>query len=237
MVVLFTPLAIQALSLLLGIQISDIHGTVMDLHAILHIPKEESGELRLHHPSFRDFLVNATRCDQESLRVDEKAAHKLLLISCLRLLSAALKENICDLDSPRILLTEVEESHIQQSITPAVQYACLYWVQHLQRSGIEVYDRDLVDTFVREHLLHWLEALCWMGKAAESVQAVTCLQSIASVRLPEAFDLNTYGLSDRRSYRLIPALYSTNTLKTSNAMCITVIQRWSLRLANCISVH
>lgn len=154
----------------------------MDLRTILKISKEESDELQLDHPSFHDFLVPAISGDHESLEADEKAAHRSLLNACLHQMSATLKENICGLDSPGVLLSEVEETHMQRSISPAVRYSCLYWVQHLERSGIEIYERDSIDAFVREHLLHWLEVLSWMGKAAESIHAVIRLQSIASVR-------------------------------------------------------
>lgn len=191
-VVLTSPLSIQALSLLLDISARQTSQIVRSLAAILYIPEEQDSELRLHHPSFRDFLLNATRCTDERLQVDEKEAHGLLLKKCLHLLSSGvLRENICGVDSPGALLTEVAEDQIQQSINPAVQYACLYWVQHLQRSDFEIHDRGPVDMFVREHLLHWLEALSWMRKVAESIQAVTCLQSLASVRLHNPFDLNT----------------------------------------------
>jgi hypothetical protein len=188
-VVLFTPLAVPALQLLLEITMDEITRTLIDLHSILHIPPAESDELRLHHPSFRDYLVNPSRCDRESLQVDEKGAHRRLLMNCLLLMSAALKENICGLShsNPGILRTEVEEKHIQQYIHPALRYACLYWVQHLRRSEIKIYDKDPVDLFMRQYLLPWLEALSWMGKAAESIQAATCLQSIASIREPDIF--------------------------------------------------
>lgn len=188
-VILFTPLSIHALHMLLDISVNQIKRTVIDLHSILHVPLEENDELRLHHPSFRDYLVNPTRCSLESFHISEKVVHRRLLLNCLRLMSAALKENICDLDysNPGILRAEVEERRVQQSIHPALQYACLYWVQHLQRSGGMIFDKDQVDDFMRQHLLAWLEALSWMGKAAESIQAATCLKSIASVREPDIF--------------------------------------------------
>ncbi|BDD57631.1 hypothetical protein MAP00_002978 [Monascus purpureus] len=181
-VILFAPLSIHALHMLLDISVNQIKRTVIDLHSILHVPLEENNELRLHHPSFRDYLVNPTRCGLENLQVSEKGAHRRLLLDCLRLMTATLKENICDLDysNPGILRADVEERHVQQSIHPALRYACLYWVQHLQRSGEMIYDKDQVDDFMRQHLLAWLEALSWMGRAAESIQAATCLQSIAS---------------------------------------------------------
>lgn len=185
---LFAPLSIQALELLLSISAGEIKGAVTDLHSILHIPKEDSDELRLHHPSFRDYLVNTTRCDLESFQVDERSAHRRLLINCLHVMFT-LKENLCDLDytHPGTLRSEVEKTCIMRHIHPALQYACLYWVQHLQKAGMMIYDGDQVDYFMRQHLLSWLEALSWMDRAAESIQAVTCLQSIASVRQLEIF--------------------------------------------------
>lgn len=188
-VALLTPLSIPVLHLLLNFLMDEITRTVMDLHSILHIPPEDSDELRLHHPSFRDYLVNPSRCGLENIQVDEKGAHRRLFLNCLRLMTDTLKENICDLDYsyPGILLADVEEKRIQQYIQPALRYACLYWVQHLQRSGEMIYDKGLVDNFMRQHLLSWLEALSWMGRAFESIQAVTYLRSIASVRLHEMF--------------------------------------------------
>lgn len=185
---LFTPLSIQALHLLLKIPVDQIKRIANDIHSIIYIPPEENNELRLHHPTFRDYLVNPTRCGLERLQVSEKDAHKRLFLNCLRLMST-LKENICELDesNPGILRTEVEERRIQRYIHPALRYACRYWVQHLQRSGESLYDKNTVDNFMRQHLLPWLEAMSWMGEAAESIQAVTCLQSIASVREPDIF--------------------------------------------------
>jgi hypothetical protein len=36
-----------------------------------------------------------------------------------------------------------------------------------------------VHQFLKEHLLHWLEALSWMRKVSEGIHAITSLESIA----------------------------------------------------------
>ncbi|KAH6699920.1 hypothetical protein BKA61DRAFT_212114 [Leptodontidium sp. MPI-SDFR-AT-0119] len=56
-----------------------------DLHAILDIPKDPTRQLRLHHPSFRDFLLSKDRCG--SFWVDEKQAHQILAARCIQLMS------------------------------------------------------------------------------------------------------------------------------------------------------
>jgi hypothetical protein len=39
-------------------------------------------------------------------------------------------------------VSQVESSRLQEYLFHEVQYACLYWVQHLQRSGSEAYNGD-----------------------------------------------------------------------------------------------
>jgi hypothetical protein len=62
MVVLFSPLSIYSLSRLLHLPKEEVDQILEDLHAILDIPENLIRPLRLHHPSFRDFLLDKNRC-------------------------------------------------------------------------------------------------------------------------------------------------------------------------------
>ena len=139
--------------------------------------------LRLHHPSFRDFLLDKNRCGDSDFWVEEKQAHQMLADSCIQLMSTSLKKDICGVHSPGWLATDVESSRLEQCLPPEVQYACLYWVQHLQKSGTQLYDNDQVHQFLKVHLLHWLEALGWMRRVSEGILAISSLESIALVSL------------------------------------------------------
>ena len=176
--ILFSPLSACSLSKLLK---EDINQTLEDLHSILDIPKDQNGSLRLHHPSFRDFLLNNDRCKNPNLWVDEKQAHQALADSCIQLMSTSLKQDICGLNTPGVLVSDVESSRVQRSLSSEVQYACLYWSQHLHKSGAQLRDDDQVHHFLQEHLLHWLEALGWMQKMSEGVYAIISLESITTV--------------------------------------------------------
>ncbi len=66
---------------------------------------------------------------------------------------------------------------------PEVQYAYLYWVQHLQRSGAQLYDNNQVHQFLQVNLLHWLEALGWMEKISEGILAIFSLEAQIPVSL------------------------------------------------------
>jgi hypothetical protein len=182
-VTLFSPLSTQSLSRLVKTSQEEVDQTLDDLHAILDIPKDHNCALRLHHPSFRDFLLNKERCSDSNFQVDEKQAHQTLANCCIQLMSTSLKQDICRQGAPGILVADVESTRINECLPSEVQYACLYWIQHLYKSSIKACDYDQVYQFLQKHLLHWLEALGWMGKTSEGILAILSLEAQISVSL------------------------------------------------------
>jgi hypothetical protein len=180
-VTLLSPLSTQSLSKLLNKAQNDVDQTLYELHAILSIPEDPSLPIRLHHPSFQDFLFEKARC--EEFWVDEKQAHQVLADSCVQRMSTSLRRDTCGVDAPGMLVADVESSRVKQYLPQEVQYACLYWIQHLEKGGYHPTDNDLVHRFLQEHLLHWLEALGWMRKVSEGVQAIFSLEALLSVSL------------------------------------------------------
>jgi hypothetical protein len=134
-VALFSPLSVDSLSRLLVTPKQRVDRMLKDLHAILDIQTDHTRPFRLHHPSFRDFLLDKNRCGDSDFWIEEKQAHQMLADSCIQLMSTSLKKDICGVHSPGWLATDVESSRLEQCLPPEVQYACLYWVQHLQKSG------------------------------------------------------------------------------------------------------
>jgi hypothetical protein len=108
--VLFSPLSVYSLRRLLCVTKGDIDQTLEDLHSVLDVPKDRTRPLRLHHPTFRDFLLNNNRCQDPNFCVDEKRAHQALTDRCIELMSTSLKQDICCLDAPGVLVTDVASS-------------------------------------------------------------------------------------------------------------------------------
>ena len=180
-VVLYSPLPADCLARLLRVPRENVDQTLEDLHAILDIPRQPHRPIRLHHPSFRDFLLSKERYGDPHFWVDEKQAHRDLANNCIRLMSPTLKRDICGLRTPGALTTDVESCQVKKCLPPEVQYACLYWVEHLQKGGAQLCDDDPVHQFLQEHLLHWLEALSLMRKTSEGILAITSLESTVIV--------------------------------------------------------
>jgi hypothetical protein len=176
-VILSDTLCTTALAGLLNIPRGDVDEILKHVQAVLDVPDSLDLPVRLLHPSFRDFLLDKQRCHDERFWVDEKKAHETLAESCLRLMSKNLKRDICDLRAPGTLGSEVDSCRVEQCLPADLQYACRYWVQHLQRAQIDLCGRGQVYEFFQKHFLHWLEALSLIGKISEGGHMVTELST------------------------------------------------------------
>ena len=136
-----------------------IDQTLTHLHSVLDVPESQDGLIRLLHPSFRDFLLNEQRCLNPQFLIDEKQAHHDLFNRSPRAMSNFLRRDICDLRLPGARAAGVNKSKVDKHIPLHVQYACRYWVRHLQQSNFNPYDYSNVQIFLQKHFLYGLRLL------------------------------------------------------------------------------
>ncbi|KAH8776242.1 hypothetical protein F5883DRAFT_544196 [Diaporthe sp. PMI_573] len=176
-VILSRPLSIIALAQLLDVPI-DVIGDRLDmLHSVLDVPKSSIFPVRLLHLSFRDFLVDFKQRDRNPFWVDEEETHRQLAERCLTILKEHLRTDICDLQSPATLRTNVDPLKVNLCLPPEVQYACFYWTDHTHKARSAFDLTNDVYTFLSQHFLHWLEVLSLLGKAYEAASLLQSLQS------------------------------------------------------------
>ncbi|KAF1937824.1 hypothetical protein EJ02DRAFT_355910, partial [Clathrospora elynae] len=222
-VALYSPLSTSSLSMLLLIPRQRVIRMLKKLHAILDVPKGQGQSLRLHHPSFRDFLFSKDRCVDVDFWVDEKQAHGALAGNCIQFMSSMLKQDICGVKAPGTLVADVEEDRVKQCLEPEVQYACRYWIPHLAKGSTKLHDNEQVHAFLKEHFLHWLEALGWIGKVSEGIHAINLLESIAGDS-PQLWafvhDMKRFALYGRAAIEQAPlqVYYSTLVFTPSNSV-------------------
>jgi hypothetical protein len=180
--ILFDSLSANALAKLLDVPMWMMDSTLDRLRSVVDVPEDPDFPIRLLHPSFREFLIDEQRCLDRRFKIDEKKIHTDLVESCLKVMSYALKRDICGLQMPGALSSEVESNTLSRCLPKHVQYACRYWVDHLQRGEIGLcYDNGQVHKFLQQHFLHWIEALSLMGKISEGVLLITTLHSMLTV--------------------------------------------------------
>jgi hypothetical protein len=181
-VLLATPLSITPLADLLHVSQDDIWCCLSSLHSVLQVPCDSETPVRTLHLSFGEFILSDKLRDQP-FGVDGLATHRMLLTKCLQLLSGSdgLRENLCDLKYPGQRRIEIGPTVINERLSPALQYACQYWVYHIQQGKIQIHDNDVVHVFLQKHLLHWLEALSLINRIAEAIEHIGILQSLVLV--------------------------------------------------------
>jgi hypothetical protein len=182
-ILLATPLSVNALARLLGLAPDNVQRRLGRLHSVLHISNDLDTEVRLLHLSFRDYLLDTETKDEkdsEQFWIDERAVHYTLTYQCLQVMRDRLRRNICKLpnnDTPR---SEIDIHSVNHFLPPEVRYACRYWTQHLVQSQNQVPWADAL-SFLKVHFLHWVEAMSILGFLSEVVTVITRLWSIIQV--------------------------------------------------------
>ena len=174
-ILLATPLSVHALGKLLPLPIStrDIKYLLDKLHSVLSVPADDHFPVDTLHKSFREYLLNT----ESGFRVSEQETHANIASYCLHVMGQNLKRDICNLRNHGKQRADIDSQAIEQSLQKELQYSCRYWVYHLEGSGARISEREVLP-FLKEHFLHWLEAMSLIGLISEAVGMINCLQGL-----------------------------------------------------------
>jgi hypothetical protein len=143
------------------------------------------------HQSAKDYMTSGN--GQKDLCWDQVEEHGRTTIQSLNILSKTLERDICGLQKPGALTSEVREGVVEDALL-RIEYACCYWVHHLSdhladasHARLEtkiLSDGGTVHEFLQAHLLHWLEALSLLRRLSEGVTMTQLLLSVIHVSMP-----------------------------------------------------
>ncbi|KAH7190134.1 hypothetical protein DER44DRAFT_117701 [Fusarium oxysporum] len=176
-ITLASPLSVLGLSRLLDITPDTVDDRLDSLHSVLSVPPTCDSPVRLLHLSFREYLVNPDQKEVNKLWVDEQSMHRNLTKHCFRIMDGGLQQNVCGMSFPGMRRSAVDSQRIAECLPPALQYACLYWAHHRIATGFEPHDALDVYDFLMKRFLHWLEAMCLMGRIGESLNVIRTVAS------------------------------------------------------------
>ncbi|CAG8934791.1 unnamed protein product [Penicillium salamii] len=174
-VVLCQQISITALSDLLCADKDEVEQALMGLGSLIHLGHGEGSPIRLAHLSFSDYLLDKNRCLEDGFRISKEVKHGELLGHCLNTLSSNLRSDISQFGSFSMLRQDIDPQVLSKRLPAHVQYACLYWVEHLLSSDSHPLDDGPVHCFLKEHLLNWIEALSLMDRVSNGMHAVVML--------------------------------------------------------------
>lgn len=170
------PLPQEAIATLLGYDSDDVGQWITSLHAVLDTAGPES-YVQLRHKSFSDFLLGSQSADYH---VDEAETHAQIAHFCLDRMHAGLRRNICGLEGLYAHANGIASTIIRSCISDDLKYSCEHWVHHLVRGDQQSFDK--VWDFIRQHLLHWLEAMSLLELVPEAIRALGALLQHLQVR-------------------------------------------------------
>jgi hypothetical protein len=177
------PLSPPAIEQLLGLEPKSVRMTLTHLHSVIIVPEDDTGVIRLLHPSFFDFITNATRGLDARFVVNTTRQHTLLAHACL-VAMCDLEKDICGIQDPFLLNSDVGDlsSRIARHIPVHVQYACRHWALHLADGIISDGLLDLLKKFCSKYLLYWVEVCSLLGELRGALVGLDAAQKTLVVR-------------------------------------------------------
>ncbi len=145
------------------------------------------------HQSAKDFLIN--KVAGEIFPLGRENIHYTIFSQSLRIISKSLRRDIYDLVAPGTHIDQVKKP--EPDPLAAIWYPCIYWIDHLcdcqisENAEEDLRDGGSVDTFLRRHYLHWLEALSLLRSMSDGIHGMIRLDDESCrVRLLHANELN-----------------------------------------------
>ncbi|THX47410.1 WD40 repeat-like protein [Aureobasidium pullulans] len=177
-ITVFEPLSIASLESLMYPGDFDIPFTLAALHSVLDTSESKERPVRPFHLSFRDYLIDRKQCPEE-FWINEPESHTQIAAMCVQLMSKRLHRDLCQLQKPGTMRSEIGQDTLSKSLPAELRYACRYWTQHAKEGKTAIYEGDRIHTFLNQHMLHWLEALALMGDLAMSAEMLDTLYLLA----------------------------------------------------------
>lgn len=148
---------------------------LQSLGSVLEVSEDEGKHIDILHPSFRDFLLESGRCSNELFVISPKQLHYNLFERCLAIMRNSLHKDMCSLKKPGAKARDISKSQVDKCIPLSVQYACTYWIKHLQKSGQKLVNHEGMVNFFRVDFLGWLEVLGLLGRLPEGISMLAGL--------------------------------------------------------------
>ena len=137
------------------------------------------------HQSAKDFLLGEAVNKIFSSGIED--IHYSIFSRSLRVIADTLHRDMYNLSTPG---SSIDDAKLPEpDPLAAVRYACIYWVDHLYDSQSsdntnhpDVFqDGGVIDDLLRQHYLHWLEALSLCRSISSGVLSIAKLANILQV--------------------------------------------------------
>jgi len=171
------PLSPCTIATFLDFDTEGVFRLLSPFHSLLVLQQDTNHPVRPFHKSFRDFLVDPTRCINPRFHVSPPDHHSELLVGCLELMNQRLKKNIFGFpDGATNDEAEGLRKRAEGNIDQGLRYACESWHKHLVDTNTApthtVRITSVLHQFLEQKFLLWLEVLSILGTIRDAVDAL-----------------------------------------------------------------
>ncbi|KAH0551763.1 hypothetical protein GP486_007019, partial [Trichoglossum hirsutum] len=137
------------------------------------------------HQSAKDFLLE--KASNVIFPAGMEDIHDTIFSQSLQVMSKTLRRDVYRLRAPAFAIDQVKQPNPDP--LAATRYSCVYWIHHLCQCSLSgdakdhVQDGGSIDVFLRQHYLHWLEALSLYRSMSEGVLTIAKLEALIQRRV------------------------------------------------------
>jgi len=167
------PLPPSAVAELIGLKAEVVMRILTLVQSLLVLNEDPDQPVKPFHKSFPDYITDPSRCLSKRFHISPDTLQHHLALNCLNLMNSSLEQNLLSLPD-YALNTEVKdlEERVKNHISPALEYACKSWYNHLPGTRENIYILDALSGFLEDNFLPWLEVLSVLGAARYAVVAL-----------------------------------------------------------------
>ena len=173
-VLAMNPLTPSSIATLVNLGKQEVMNLLQLIQSLLKLSEDPDSPVLPFHKSFPDFITNPLRCPDGRFHISPGTGHLKLALNCLRLMNTSLEQNLLSLPN-YTLNSEVNDlqARIDSHISLALKYACKSWHSHLTmvRGDITAIV-PILQSFLQEGFLAWLEVLSVIGAARDAIVAL-----------------------------------------------------------------
>lgn len=110
-----------------------------------------------------------------------KNRHRYIANQCLRVIKSHLRRNICGLSYTAKVNVNVDRLRVSTRISEELRYSRSWWIHHIAEAGDNLDDNGPVHCFLKEHFLHWIEAVHLIVNDIDAVRSLEAMLPLLHV--------------------------------------------------------
>ncbi|KAH8679766.1 beta transducin-like protein HET-E2C*40 [Tricladium varicosporioides] len=138
------------------------------------------------HQSAKDYLLGRACNKLFPLNIAE--VNYVIFSRSHEIMSRTLRRNIYEIETPGFPIDSVKPP--DPDPLNIIGYSCIYWVDHLcaSQNTICLSNNSIVHIFLKEHFLHWIEALSLLKSVINGILAIHKLENfLISIKSPSLY--------------------------------------------------